>query len=192
MKLALLVIALVGILITFVARERDQSLGYPTTERLTPVSQTFVYNVPVIASEPPATPLAIPEIPVPVAWIYAPVPEVPVVAAAIGAPHELSAPAKVAPQSCYDNPDRYNWQKYALLVGFPADVMPELQKIINVESGGGDLCAINQKSGASCWIQQLPGGEQFFDPYTCMSQGYAKWLDGGRSFYRHWYQWWGQ
>lgn len=116
-----------------------------------------------------------------------PTPELVVVAQEVSHPNEL----RVAPQSCYDNPDRYNWQKYALMVGFPEEVIPELTIIVNAESGG-DLCAVNQGSGASCWIQQLPGGPQFFDPVTCMSQGYAKWLDGGRSFWRHWYQWWGR
>lgn len=95
-----------------------------------------------------------------------------------------------ARQICYQNPDRYEWRKYALAAGFPESVLPELEYIISTESGF-DLCAVNREiSGATCWIQQTPGGDDFFDPTTCMAQGYYKWVAGGRDFWQHWYQWW--
>jgi hypothetical protein len=103
----------------------------------------------------------------------------------------VSASSHSGDGTCANHPDRYNWQPYALAAGFPEWAMSELAVIISHESGG-DLCAVNSSSGASCWIQQLPGGPQFFDPVRCMSQGYSKWVDGGQSFYRHWYQWWGR
>jgi hypothetical protein len=90
---------------------------------------------------------------------------------------------------CYDHPDRYNWQPYARAAGFPEWAMEELAYVIHVESRG-DLCAVNSSSGATCWIQQYPGGTAFLDPVVCMAQGYAKWLDGGQAFERHWYRWW--
>lgn len=93
--------------------------------------------------------------------------------------------------ACLAREDRYDWRRYALQVGFPAEVVAgaEMGQLITAESGG-DLCAVNDFSGATCWIQQYRGGPQFLDPVTCMSIGYAKWLDGGGSFQRHWYAHW--
>lgn len=122
---------------------------------------------------------------------------VPVFAASQGSVRPLSA--SPVPAACFDHPDRFDWKKYALIVGFPPEVVEsaEMAQIIQAESHG-DLCAYNPSSGASCWIQQVPGGAQFFDPVTCMSQGYAKYLDGARNYpdrspwWQHWYQWWGR
>jgi len=134
---------------------------------------------------PTNTPTPLPTFtPTPVPPTATPVPYVPPRVSAQG-----SAPQPIATGGCHGHPDRYNWQKYAYLVGFPEWVMPELAVIVRSESGG-DLCAVNPSSGATCWIQQHPGGSQFFDPMLCMSQGYSKWLDGGQSFYRHWYAHW--
>lgn len=93
--------------------------------------------------------------------------------------------------ACLAHPDRFNWQKYALAAGFPEQVVSgeEMATVIRKESEG-DLCAVNRTSGATCWIQQVPGGPQYFDPHACMSIGFAKWQDGGDSFERHWYRWW--
>lgn len=150
-----------------------------------PTEQPYVLSIdPTVewpTPEPTATPTPEPT-PVP------PTPKPAVVSAAGSGTVQQLAPL-LPPSSCFDNPDRYEWQKYAALVGFPESAMEELAYVIKHESGG-DLCAYNRSSGASCWIQQVPGAAQFFDPYTCMSQGYAKWVDGGRDFYRHWYQWW--
>jgi len=88
--------------------------------------------------------------------------------------------------TCYEHPDRFNWMKYAEKYDWPLD---ELAYIIHNESGG-DLCAINPTSGASCWIQQYPTYEGIFNPETCMYQGYKKWKDGNNSFKKHWYDWW--
>lgn len=88
--------------------------------------------------------------------------------------------------ACLVHPDRYNWRAYAAAYDWPLD---ELANVIAHESGG-DLCAVNASSGATCWIQQHPGGAAFLDPATCMAQGYSKWVSGGRSFAAHWYAFW--
>jgi hypothetical protein len=98
---------------------------------------------------------------------------------------------RTALEICRDHPDRYNWRPYALAAGFPDWVLPELEGVIRVESTF-DLCAINRTSGATCWIQQYPGGEEFLDPAVCMDQGFMKWEAGGRDFWQHWRQWWGR
>lgn len=95
----------------------------------------------------------------------------------------------LARQKCYAREDRYDWRSYALAAGFPESVLPELEYVVSKESGG-DLCAVNVSSGATCWIQQFPGGDAFLDPSTCMAQGYAKWVAGGHDFWQHWFQWW--
>ncbi len=92
-------------------------------------------------------------------------------------------------EACKVHPDRYNWRPYAIAAGFPDWVLSELAGVIRIESRG-DLCAINSSSGATCWIQQYPGGEAFLGPGTCMAQGFAKWKAGGQDFWQHWYQWW--
>jgi hypothetical protein len=89
-------------------------------------------------------------------------------------------------EECLVHPDRYNWMAYAVQYDWPLD---ELANVIQHESGG-DLCAINPTSGATCWIQNHPGGAAFLDPQTCMAQGYGKWISGGRSFATHWYAFW--
>lgn len=99
---------------------------------------------------------------------------------------EVVAPAASAYELCLVNPDRFNWQKYAAAYSWPLD---QVAQIVHTESGG-DLCAVNASSGATCWIQQHPGGPAFFDPTVCMSQAYAKWVDGGDSWWRHWCRWW--
>lgn len=110
-------------------------------------------------------------------------------------PKHISAASAPAPvvisgrQSCFDHPDRYNWQKYARLVGFPQWVMDELSYVIQKESSG-DLCARNVSSGASCWVQLHPGRPEYFDPLTCMRGGFKKWMDGGQSFQKHWFNHW--
>jgi hypothetical protein len=99
------------------------------------------------------------------------------------------APVLTPREVCEAHPDRYDWRPYALAAGFPEWVLPELAQVIHVESRG-DLCAVNKSSGATCWIQQYPGGEEWLDPERCMAQGFYKWEAGGRSFEPHWYRWW--
>jgi hypothetical protein len=89
-------------------------------------------------------------------------------------------------EKCYQNPDRYNWIKYASTYDWPLD---QVAFIVDLESKG-DLCSINSSSGAICWIQQHPGDYIFLDPVLCMSQAYSKWVDGGGSWWRHWCRWW--
>lgn len=91
--------------------------------------------------------------------------------------------------ACREHPDRFNWRKYAEKYDWPLD---EVAFVINAESRG-DLCAVNRTTGAACWFQilsaeqYLPG---YLDPEACVLAAYRKWLDGGRSFERHWYRWW--
>lgn len=91
---------------------------------------------------------------------------------------------------CREHPDRFNWQKYVQAYDWPLE---EVAYVIHAESRG-DLCAVNRSSGAACWFQilsaeqYLPG---YLDPESCVAAAYRKWLDGGRSFERHWYRWWG-
>lgn len=102
----------------------------------------------------------------------------------------LSTNIAAALEQCRQNPDRYNWKAYALAAGFPADVVNgEMEYVIQNESGG-DLCARNPSSGAICWVQQISGEPKYLDPATCMAVGFAKWVDGGRDFHKHWYRWW--
>lgn len=98
-------------------------------------------------------------------------------------------PGDDAAIECAQHPDRFNWEPYALAAGFPEHVLPELAHVIQRESSG-DLCAVNPSSGAICWIQQISGEDLYYDPAACMAIGYAKWVDGGYDFWRHWYQWW--
>lgn len=185
----LLIALLVAIVIMLLARERDQRQYYSNASIVASPAEVLYYTAE--SPSPASTPQIDPE-PVPTPE---PAPQ-PVSAAALS-PHVEALPAlPPLPSSCYDHPDRFNWQKYALAVGFPPDVVDgELAKIVQAESTG-DLCAVNSSSGATCWIQQLPGGPQFFDPISCMSQGYSKWVDGARNypdrspFWQHWYQWW--
>lgn len=110
---------------------------------------------------------------------------------------DLPAPAAVsaaegggvrplAPGGCAAHPDRWAWQAYAAAYDWPLD---EVARVVQAESGG-DLCATNRASGAACWFQLHPGRPEYYDPAVCTAGAYAKWLDGGRSFGRHWYAFW--
>ena len=97
-----------------------------------------------------------------------------------------NTPSTVANNSnCYDNPDRFNWIKYAEIYDWPLD---EGANVVKAESGG-DLCAINSSSGASCWWQIYPPPSDVLDPARCTYYAYVKWSDG-RNFYNHWYKFW--
>ena len=65
----------------------------------------------------------------------------------------------------------------------------EVQYVMDHESFGGDPYALNRSSGACGCMQTLPCVGHG-DPATNMAAAYAKWLDGGGSFYAHWYRWW--
>ncbi len=91
---------------------------------------------------------------------------------------------------CYQNPERYAWRAYASAYDWPLD---EVARVVAAESGG-DLCAVNAQTGAACWFQIL-SAEPYLpryinDPHYCVAIAYAKWLDGGRNFTKHWYRWW--
>jgi hypothetical protein len=129
------------------------------------------------------------------AWTPQEAPTAPKPAETLSGSTQAASGAVAAPQggswadamaACLVHPDRYNWRAYAAAYDWPLD---ELANVIAHESTG-DLCAVNASSGATCWIQQHPGGVAFLDPATCMAQGYSKWVSGGRSFYAHWYAWW--
>lgn len=96
-----------------------------------------------------------------------------------------SAELRGDPVGCLHNPDRFNWRAY-----LPPDMPVDESEAVIMAESGGDLCAVNPTSGASCWWQQHPGGAQYLDPAACMAAGHAKWLDGGGSFERHWYRFW--
>lgn len=118
--------------------------------------------------------------------------EAPLVSVATPALPTVAAPAQAqaavgALSACYENPDRYNWQKYAAQYDWP---MNQIAEVVRRESRG-DLCAVNASSGAICWIQDISGSETYLDPANCMAQGYRKWVAGGRDFYAHWCRWWG-
>lgn len=191
---ALVTALLVALAITFVARERDQA--HPASASTTQ-STTLDIADQVAAVTYPREPILIPDASLPT-YVVTPTP-VPTLAAPI---HSLVTAAEVAPPqplpaysdaytACLSNPERYNWEYWALVAGFPEYVIhsPEMQTLIHTESGG-DLCAINRSSGAICWIQQYPGSDVFLDPLRCMQQGYSKWAPT-QSFYDHWYKFWG-
>jgi hypothetical protein len=66
--------------------------------------------------------------------------------------------------------------------------MGEVEYVITHESGHNPF-AVNAFSGA-CGCMQLLPCQGLGDSRTNVAAGYAKWLDGGRSFERHWYRWW--
>jgi len=65
----------------------------------------------------------------------------------------------------------------------------EVQYVMDHESFGGDPYALNRSSGACGCMQTLPCVGHG-DPAANMAAAYAKWLDGGGSFYAAWYRWW--
>lgn len=64
----------------------------------------------------------------------------------------------------------------------------EALNVIARESGGNPY-AVNSSSGACGLFQMLPC-VGYGDPATNIAAAWAKYVDGGYSFYRHWYQWW--
>lgn len=134
----------------------------PPLPTVTPTPTT----VPPTATATPVPPTPVPPTPVPEATTP---PEA-------GDPHA----------ACLEHPDRFNWEKYAGAYDWP---MGEVGEVIAHESGG-DLCAINPSSGATCWFQIHPGGPGYLDPEACVAAAYAKWQSSGGSFADDWYRHW--
>jgi hypothetical protein len=53
---------------------------------------------------------------------------------------------------------------------------------------GGNMWATNPSSGACGLFQLLPCPG--YDLQTQLAGAWAKYVDGGYSFWRHWFQWW--
>ena len=75
----------------------------------------------------------------------------------------------------------------AAAAAYPWD-LDEAFYIIYRESGG-DPWAVNASSGA-CGCFQMLACVGLGDPEANAAAAYQKWLDGGGSFYKHWYRWW--
>jgi hypothetical protein len=71
---------------------------------------------------------------------------------------------------------------------FPEWAVDEALYIMSRESEGVWDVYNRQGSGACGLFQLLPC--ECIDPECNVRGAYAKWLDGGQSFWRHWYQWW--
>lgn len=137
----------------------------------------------IIATPTPTpTPTPVPPTPTPVPPMPTPVPPTPI-------PQQESESSN-SYVACEDRSDRYDWKSYAIAAGFPPSVVHgEMENVVQKESGG-DLCAVNPTSGATCWVQIHPGGSEYLDPMTCMREGYRKWKSDGGSFQTHWYNHW--
>lgn len=109
-------------------------------------------------------------------------------ASAAGNPFSWSAEP-----SCMARWDRFDWREYASQYPWP---LSDVGFVVYAETGGTmDLCSVNRSSGATCWFQLLSGTNEaiqrsYLGPRACMDGAYAKWLDGGRSFARHWFNHW--
>lgn len=195
---ALITALAIALAITFVARERDQAhpasaLQTTTLDIADQVAAVTYPREPILIPDASLPTYVVTSTPVPVPTLAAPkAPQA--TAAEVAPPKPLPSNSNSdssAYTACLSNPERYNWEYWALVAGFPEYVIhsPEMQTLIHTESGG-DLCAINRSSGAICWIQQYPGSDVFLDPLRCMQQGYSKWAPT-QSFYDHWYKFWG-
>lgn len=88
---------------------------------------------------------------------------------------------------CLVHPERYNRTTWILSVDWPR---VDAEYIADHE-GGWDLCQFNtQGSGACGWFQLLTCPPDGLTPEGNIRGAYAKYLDGGRDFWRHWLQWW--
>lgn len=109
-------------------------------------------------------------------------------ASAAGNPFSWSADA-----ACMARWDRFDWREYASQYPWP---LSDVGFVVYAETAGTmDLCSVNRSSGATCWFQLLSGDNEaiqrsYLNPRACMDGAFAKWLDGGRSFARHWFNHW--
>lgn len=98
-----------------------------------------------------------------------------------------------ADRACMARWDRFDWREYAVQYPWPVE---DVGYVVYVETAGTmDLCSVNRSSGATCWLQLLSGDNEaiqrgYLNPRTCMDAAYAKWLDGGGDFARHWFNHW--
>ena len=89
--------------------------------------------------------------------------------------------------TCLEHSDRFNRTDWILSKDWPrADA-----EYVADHEGGWDLCQFNtQGSGACGWFQILPCPPLGLTPEGQIAAAYAKWLDGGGSFERHWFRFW--
>lgn len=90
-------------------------------------------------------------------------------------------------RECLSNPERFNLDYWIRSVNWNID---EAHYVARHE-GGNDLCQFNTTGSGACgWFQLLTCPPAGLTPESQISNAYAKWIDGGGSFERHWYQWW--
>jgi len=136
-----------------------------------------------VTSTPTVTPTPTPE----------PAPYIPEVVYASGQSTHPLIPWYV-PESHYDSylvclelPDRFNRTDWILSKDWPRT---DAEYVADHE-GGWDLCQFNtQGTGACGWFQILPCPQLGLTPEGQIAAAYAKWLDGGGSFERHWFRFW--
>lgn len=76
---------------------------------------------------------------------------------------------------CYEYIVQYDWP------------ISEAVDVMMCESRGNPS-AVSYAGAVGCF-QIHPYNEINFDPATNVAAAYAKWLDGGRDFYKHWGAW---
>lgn len=153
-----------------------------------------------IPNPPEPTPAPTPEPPKPL-----PTPHVEAVAASAGqiAPLRTGIPWFVPPArtddylACLARPDRHSvsemvWSR-SLEAGYEGGWTYADAMYVVAHEGGDDLCQFNtQGSGACGPFQLLTCPADGLTPEGQLNGAFAKWVDGGRDFWRHWFQWWGR
>lgn len=137
---------------------------------------------------PVPTPTPVPPTPRPAA----PAPTPRVEAESNGVPWYVPVRWHEAYRACLDDPQRYDfwsflWER-SRQAGYPNGWdYGEATRLIGSE-GGNDLCQFNTSGSGACGPPQLltcPG----LDLETQKAGMWAKYVDGGYDFWRHWWQW---
>lgn len=98
-----------------------------------------------------------------------------------------TTPAGPVVVAAHWNPDVERWRPLVASI-FPGWAVSEALEVIHAESRGDPDVYNFQGSGACGLFQLLPC--ETTDPEGNVRGAYRKWLDGGQSFWKHWYRWW--
>lgn len=91
--------------------------------------------------------------------------------------------------ACLENPERFAAAEWSATVDWP---LAEAA-YVRAHEGGDDLCQFNTAGSGACGpYQLLPCADAYLTWPGQIAAAYAKFLDGGRGFERHWYRWWGR
>lgn len=90
---------------------------------------------------------------------------------------------------CLANPERFDAAMWSSIVDWPQTEAAYVRS----REGGDDLCQFNTAGSGACGpYQLLPCADAYLTWPGQIAAAHAKYVDGGRSFARHWYQWWGR